>query len=44
MEENKRKMGWITRGALMIDGAGYEERVEAKKLPLPDGKISCITA
>lgn len=44
MEENRRKMGWITRGALMIDGAGYEERVEAKKLPLLDGKISCITA
>ena len=25
MEKDRRKMGWITRGTLMIDGAGYEE-------------------
>lgn len=40
MEKDRRKMGWITRGTLMIDGAGYEERGEPKKLPVPDGKIS----
>lgn len=40
MEKNRRKMGCITRGTVMIDGSGYKEKVEAKRLPVPDGKIS----